>query len=304
MGRALPLVAVLGALIPCAGCALRYQTAPADHGGQGLSVASIEDAEIHFEELGSRDGEAVVLIHGFGSSLHSWDLLAPALARRFHVVRLDLKGFGRSSKYEGDYSPEAQARVVLGLMDRLGIERAHVVAHSMGSLVALIVALEAPQRVDRLVLTGAWVYSEQLPWSLRSAQTPGMGELIFGLWYAENLEWRFGLSFHEPDLWISEEMLVRARQTLSAPGARATALATVRAFELSSRHERFGGVTSETLLIHGRDDRVALPAYGERLAAQLRSARLEVLPYCGHFPMLEQSGQFTDLVIDWLEARP
>lgn len=282
------------------GCALRYQEGTLDYSAATGAVLEVAGADIHYEEHGPADGDAVVLIHGFGSSLHTWDLLLPALVEDHRVVRLDLKGFGRSSKYDGDYSPSVQAGVVLALMDHLGIERAHLVAHSMGSLVALVVALEAPDRVDRMVLTGAWVYEEQVPWSLRSARTPGMGETIFGLWYAENLQWRFGLSFHEPDRWISEEMLVRARQTLSQPGARAAALATVRCLDLVRWESEYGRVQAPVLLVFGRDDRVARPEYGEQLAAQLPHAELDVVPRCGHFPMLEASAHYARAVRRWL----
>jgi len=283
-------------ILALSGCALRYQESTLDYSAEPGSVLQVGDAEIHYLVEGPADGEPVVLIHGFGSSLHTWDLLAPALTDRHLVVRLDLKGFGRSSKYEGDYSPAAQAEVVLALMDHLGIEQAHLVAHSMGTLVALVVTLEAPQRVDRLVLTGAWVYDEQLPWSLRSSRTPGMGETIFGLWYAENLEWRFGLSFHDPDRWITEDMLLRAQQTLKQPGARAAALATIRALDMPRWETRYGEIESPALLIYGRDDQVALPAYGEQLAAQLPHAELDVVARCGHFPMLEVAPYYTRTV--------
>ena len=297
----MPIGVALVAMVQ--GCVLHHQTVALDYSDEPLPVAQIDGADIRYDVQGSQDADVVVLIHGFGSSLHSWDLVMDAFTAQFRVVRFDLKGFGRSSKYDGDYSPEAQARVLLQLMDELGIERAHLVAHSMGCLVALVAALEAPDRVDRLVLTGAWVYEDQVPWSLRSARTAGMGELIFGMWYAENLEWRFGLSFHEPDRWISEEMLLRARRTLSQPGARAAALATVRDLDLSSHESLYGDVRAPTLVIFGREDQVARPRYGERLTAQLPRAQFELFPYCGHFPMLEHAERYARLVRRWLEGR-
>ena len=302
MPRPCSLVLCLGLLAASQGCALKYQSGALDYRDEPLAVVELQGADIRYDDQGPRDAEAVVLIHGFGSSLHSWDFQVHALAERFRVVRLDLEGFGRSSKYDGGYGPEDQAAVVLALMDHLGIERAHLVAHSYGSLVALVLALDEPERVGRMVLTGAFVYPEQLPWSLRSARTPGMGELIFGLWYVENLEWRFGLSLHDPDRWISDEMLWRARYTLSQDGARAAALATVRAMDLEQWQLRYGEVEATALLVSGREDVVARPAFGERLAAQLPDAELVVLPYCGHFPMVEHHGRFNDLVLAHLRG--
>jgi pimeloyl-ACP methyl ester carboxylesterase len=298
--RALALASLLGLLAASPGCALKYQASAMDYRDESMPVVELLGADIRYDDRGPADADTVLLIHGFGSSLASWDFQVHALAERFRVVRLDLKGFGRSSKYDGGYGPEDQADIVLALLDHLGIERAHLVAHSYGSVVALAVALREPDRVDRVVLTGAFVYPEQVPWSLRSARTPGMGELIFGAWYAENLEWRFGLSFHDPDRWISEDMLWRAKVTLSQPGARATALATVRAMELEVWQQRYGEIESPALLLIGREDGVARPEFGERLAVQLRRGRVVVLPYCGHFPMIEQAQRFNALVLDHL----
>jgi len=299
------LVGLAAILLSTPGCALRYQSAELDYGSDPFEVAEIDGAQIRYDVQGPDGAEAVVLIHGFGSALTAWDLLVPALRDRYRVIRLDLAGFGLSSKYEGDYGPDRQAAIVLALMDRLGVHRAHLVAHSYGSVVALTMALQVPDRVGRVVLAGAWVYDEQVPWSLRSARTAGMGELIFGLWYAENLDWRFGLSFHDPQRWVSEEVMERSIAMLQLPGAKATALATVRGLDLADRQLRYGAVRAPVRLIYGESDQVARPIFGDRLRIQLPSAELHQLPYCGHFPMLEASADFNRLTREWLDdGRP
>jgi len=281
---------------------LKYQTSTLDYAGESHPVVRIGDADIRYAVSGPEDGPGVVLIHGFGSSLTAWEALVPALDDRYQVLRLDMKGFGRSSKYEGDYSVGEHVAVVLALMDHEGIDRAHVVAHSWGSSVALALAEAVPDRVGRLVLTAAWVYEEQLPWALRSARSAGMGELIFGLWYAENLDWRFGLSFHDPERWVTEEVMEKSQAMLALPGARATALATVRHLDLAERQEGYARIGAPALLIYGEGDQVARPAFGERLLAHLPAARLELLPACGHFPMLEHRALYNELVRGWLNG--
>jgi pimeloyl-ACP methyl ester carboxylesterase len=99
-------------------------------------------------------GSAVVLIHGFGSSIYTWKDVIPALAAQYEVVALDLPGFGGSGR-PADLSLDAFPRAVVGLMDRLGIERAALVGNSMGGAAAAIVAATAPARVSRLVLLDA-----------------------------------------------------------------------------------------------------------------------------------------------------
>jgi pimeloyl-ACP methyl ester carboxylesterase len=298
------LVAAVALLAVPTGCALKFQSTTLDYAGEPHPVVRVGEADIRYSVSGPEDGEAVVLIHGFGSSLAAWDALVPALEDRYRVLRLDLKGFGRSSKYAADYGLDEHVAVILALMDHEGLGRAHLVAHSWGTAVALALAEAAQDRVGRLVLTSAWVYEGQLPWALRSARTAGMGELIFGLWYAENLDWRFGLSFHAPERWVTEDVMERSRAMLLLPGAKAAALATVRDLDLADRQQRYGQIDVPALLVFGQQDQVARPAFGERLQAHLPTARLEILPRCGHFPMIEHAALYNDLVRNWLDGDP
>jgi (E)-2-((N-methylformamido)methylene)succinate hydrolase len=98
------------------------------------------------------DGAAVVLIHGVGSLLESWNRVAACLCQEYRVIRLDLTGHGQSSKPPGPYSLSMFADDVLAVMDAAQVNKAHVVGFSLGGLVAQTVAIDNPVRVDRLVL--------------------------------------------------------------------------------------------------------------------------------------------------------
>jgi pimeloyl-ACP methyl ester carboxylesterase len=114
-------------------------------------IARVNGVAVHYIDRGS--GPAVVLIHGFGGHTFSYRRNIPALAKHHRVIALDLKGFGYSERPEhDDYSLSAQARLVLGLMDELGIESASIVGHSMGGEVAMRVATAAPERLQNLIL--------------------------------------------------------------------------------------------------------------------------------------------------------
>jgi pimeloyl-ACP methyl ester carboxylesterase len=106
----------------------------------GASFVEVEGARVRYVDAGQ--GPAVVLLHGFASSLETWLTVMPALAQGHRVLALDLKGFGWTDRPEGDYSPEAEARLVLAVMKARGIEDAAVVAHSWGTSVALAMALD------------------------------------------------------------------------------------------------------------------------------------------------------------------
>ena len=292
-------------LMLLSGC-LKWQETSFDYSGEGVrSIALLDGLEVHYALEGPVDGPPVVLVHGFGSQLGCWNPLVPALSREHRVLRMDLTGFGRSSRYEGgDYSREGLASLVLQMMDHVAMERAVLVGHSMGTAVVLTAALQAPERVDRLVLAAPWIYEDQVPWGLRDARQPGLGELIFGVWFTEHLDWRFRLSFHDPDTFVSEEMLELARRDLKRPGTRAAALEVIRQMELPALERRIPEVEPPTLVIACDQDVVARTAYAERLSSELPRATLVRLAECGHFPMIERMAAFNELVLSQLEEAP
>ena len=117
-------------------------------------LIDVDGEAIHYVDEGK--GPPVVLIHGFGGHTYSYRYLIPELARGHRVVALDLLGFGYSERVpDADYSHQAQARRVIGLMDALGIQRASLVGHSMGGEVAMRVAAAQPDRVERLALVAS-----------------------------------------------------------------------------------------------------------------------------------------------------
>jgi pimeloyl-ACP methyl ester carboxylesterase len=216
-------------------------------------------------------------------------------------VAPDLKGFGWSERPEGDYSPAAEARLVLGLLERLGIESAAVVGHSWGAAVALALALEAPHRVTRLALYDAWVYEDQIPTFFVWARVAGLGEAMFWLWYAERADDRMALAFYDPT--ILEEPFVEAVDFyLDMPGTLAAALAAMRDQGFEELEPRYSEVQAPTLLLWGREDRVTPLDVGERLARALPHSRLIVYPRCGHFPMFEAVQASTADLASFLRA--
>jgi pimeloyl-ACP methyl ester carboxylesterase len=290
--RALLLVLAL-VLLP--GCVLRWQTDPLPRPA-GATTARIGEAVVHYRVSGPEDAPAVVLIHGFASNRDIWAAIEPRLAESHRVLSLDLLGFGHTSRFAGDYSRQAQQAMVLALMDEVGIDRASVVAHSMGSAVSLGLAADAPDRVEQLVLLGAWVFEEQVPWSFRDARQPGIGEGIFGVWFEEHLDLRMRYGFYDPDSFVTEAVLEHAREGLKRPGARAAALATIRGVDLVGLEEQLPAIDVPVRLIHGANDPVARIAFAERLANRLPDVELFAIAECGHFPMLEAPGRTATLV--------
>ncbi|NOU31947.1 MAG: alpha/beta fold hydrolase [Polyangiaceae bacterium] len=269
---------------------------------QGARVRYTDSAEA---TPGDRQKPAAVLIHGFAASLDTWVEVAPALTSSHRVVTLDLKGFGWSDRPEGDYSPDAQARLVFGLMDHLGIEKATWVAHSWGSSVALSGAISQPDRVQKLALYDAWVYEEQLPVFFQWARASGIGESMFAAFYKERTEDRMLLAFFDKKR-VSEELVDAVNAALDRPGTVAAALAAVRGQRFAEMQSRYKSVTQKTLLLWGREDLVTTQSYGERLSRDLPNAKLIMYPRCGHFPMIEAKEASTRDLVEFLkdDAKP
>lgn len=114
---------------------------------------------LNYLEQGDKNGDAVIMLHGYTDSWNSYALVLPMLSPTHHIFALDQRGHGDSSKADCCYTMQQMAADVIALMNAKGINKATVVGHSMGSMVAQLVAIHYPQRVARLVLIGLMVGS-------------------------------------------------------------------------------------------------------------------------------------------------
>jgi pimeloyl-ACP methyl ester carboxylesterase len=281
-----------------AGCLSHHRGAMPGEPKSAL-YTQIGDTRVRYTDEGQ--GPVVVLIHGFASSLETWLTVAPVLQKQFRVISLDLKGFGWTDRPEGDYSPEAQARLVWGLLDSLKVRRASLVGHSWGCSVVLAASLAESDRVDRIALYDAWVYEEQLPSFFHFARQEGVGEMLFGMYYKQRPDLKIQLAFYNKE-FVTEELIEDVERSLERPGTVAAALAAVRGQRFSEKQHRYRNIDKPALLLWGREDTVSPLRFGERLVSDLPRARLEVFPRCGHFPMLEARGPSTAALLEFLQT--
>ena len=289
------LVALFGS-----GC-MSYHQGPMPGEPEEAAYTTVGDTRVRYHDSGG-EGPPVVMIHGFASALDTWAAVMPRLEKEHRVIALDLRGFGWTDRPDTDYSPQAQARLVFGLLDELGVDETAIVAHSWGSSVALQMALQQPGRIERLALYDAWVYEEQLPVAFRWARAPVVGELIFGLFYQERPGDKMELAFHDPDI-LEHEFVEEVREALDRPGTRAAALAAVRGQRYAEIQERYAEVDQPVLLLWGEEDVVTTPDFGVRLHHQLPNSTMRTYANCGHFPMIEAYWPSTNALVDFLSER-
>ncbi|MFN0252053.1 MAG: TIGR04551 family protein [Kofleriaceae bacterium] len=248
------------------------------------TFVDVDGVSVRYREAGA--GPVVVLIHGYGASADHWAPVIPALAVHHRVIAVDLKGFGWTSRPDGDYSPAAQAQLVWRALDRLGVGDVAIVGHSWGSSVALSMAVANPARVRRVALYAAYVYDEQVPSFFRWAEKPGIGEALFRLFYRQRIEDRAPLAYYD-ERWVTQERVERVEDELSRDGTVAAALAVARTHQFADLHAKLKGFARPVLLLWGENDEVTPIQFGERLANELPNARLVRFPRCGHIPMVE-----------------
>lgn len=283
-----------------AGC-LSFHTGAMPGEPKDATFTSVSGVRMRYVDHGKVGAPVVVLLHGFASSLDTWSVVMPALEKKgFRVIALDLKGFGWTDRPEGDYSPDAQAKLVYALLDQRGVQSASFVAHSWGSSVALAAAVQQPDRVNRLAMYDAWVYEEQLPTFFHWARADGLGETMFALWYKERPDDKIAQAFYDPKL-VTEKLVEEVEAALDRPGTVAAALAAVRGQRYAALQAKYRTVKKPTILLWGREDAVTPLRFGERLSKEMSDAKLVVYPQCGHFPMIEAKDASTADLVAFLE---
>jgi pimeloyl-ACP methyl ester carboxylesterase len=257
-------------------------------------------------------GPLLVLIHGITSSSATWDRVLGELARGYTVLAPDLLGHGRSDKLRDDYSVGAHANTIRDLMDALGHRRASFVGHSLGGGVAMQLAYQYPERVDRLVLVAPGGFGREVSLLLRAASVPGSGRVIaLAAWRPfveagtalKQLLGRLGLH-GSTDL----KEIARAYALLAEPGARAAFLHTLRGVvdhqgQRVSALNRIDVTTRHPcMIVWGDRDRIVPLRHGQRAKKHAPNTDLAVFERSGHFPHRDDPEQFVQ-VIDQFLAR-
>src|ERR1044071_8084236 len=250
------------------------------HHAERSCFALVDGVRVHYQEAGAKDSPPVLLIHGFTASNFVWNgCLLPIAAAGFRVIAPDLVGFGFSDKpKEGEYTIDAQARMIVALMNHLGIESATLVGSSYGGAVAGTCALDYGERVERLVLVDAVIndYARSRP-LLRLAALPLMGDLFTPLMLGSrkliHSQMRKRYAPENMHLFDEERMTAHHRPLLAANTQRA-ALRTLRRWNAGRIEQEAHRIEQPTLLIWGGDDPEMPVAHGPAVAEQIPDPRL------------------------------
>lgn len=256
-------------------------------------LATVNGIELNYRDEGR--GRPVVLLHGLGNSLNVWEGVARSLRTTYRVVRVDLRGSGDSSVPPGPYDPEEWVMDLLGLLDDLGIEDAHLVGHSLGSLIATRFAGGYPDRVRSLGLVGT---GPGTPEDETAAQRE-IADRIERDGMAERVTNEVEDSFSAHTRETRPELLGLYRELLKSndPAGYAAAMRGMLAFDL---RDDLAAVDAPALLVVGEHDAVTPPLASFLVADGLADASVVVLPDVGHMVPLAAPKRLAGELHDFL----
>lgn len=254
-----------------------------------------EPARLHYEIEGPEDAPLLVLANSLGTNLRMWDAQVPALSRHFRLLRYNHRGHEGSDSPPGPYSIAELGNDVLALVDELGAERFLFAGLSIGGMVGMWVASEAPDRVERLALLctsalmappDAW---EERARTARESGTAALAPTVVERWFTpafreaapETVEWAEGMIRNTPD------------------EGYAACCEAIRDMDLRGR---LASITAPTLVIAGEDDPATPPEdHAAIIRDSIPDSEMTVVPDAAHLANIEQAGAITPLLVDHLE---
>lgn len=285
-------LAVPAALIALAACEAN-PAQPAIHVEASLTSAANEitlrevtlpsGVRLQYAETGKPDGEPIILLHGYTDSWFSYSRVLPLLAPKYRAISISQRGHGDSDR-PGSYTPEDFAGDVDAFMEALGIERATIVGHSMGSFIAQTVAIRYPERVEKLVLVGsATVAGNEGVLGLRDAvQT-----------LTDPVDYQFAYDFQASTAFVPlpQEFLETAvGESLKLPAQ--VWKDVLDGLIATQNADRLDEIQAPTLILWGDRDAIFPREEQDLLAALIPNATLSIYPETGHAPHWERPSDF------------
>jgi 3-oxoadipate enol-lactonase len=262
-----------------------------------MPAVRLADGDLNYLLEGPAGAPVLVLSNSLGTDLHMWDAQIPAFTQHFQVLRYDTRGHGASLVSDGPYRIEQNGRDVLALLDALGIAKAHFCGLSMGGLIGQWLGINAPERIERLVLcnTAAKIGTPEV-WNPRiETVLAGGAQAMRDLRDASISRW-FTADFAEANLDKVEPIVGMLAQT--SPEGYAANCAAVRDADY---REQLGNIKAPTLIVCGSGDPVTTVEHGRFMQERIAGAEL-VEFHAAHLSNVQASDDFSQRVLVFLTA--
>ncbi len=258
------------------------------------TVNADDGCPINVEIAGHESAPLLMLSNSLGTNLHMWDEQMADWSKHFRVVRYDRRGHGKSGVPKGPYSMERFGRDVLSVLDALKIKKTNWCGLSMGGMVGQWLGANAPERVDKLILSNTnYSYADKAPWvdRIKFVQEKGLAALV-----DPNMERWFTKGFRDR----APQTIARMKEIFLAtsPIGYVASCEAIRDMDFTGSNPR---ITAPTLVIVGKQDPATPPAAGEAIAKQIKGAKVTALD-AAHIANMEQPKLYAETVLNFLHS--
>ena len=259
---------------------------------------ALNELRIHYRDEGT--GDAIVLVHGTGASLHTWNAWAQELSQTHRVIRLDLPAYGLTGKDpKKRYSSKDYVDLIDAFLKELNVNQFHLAGNSLGGLVSWLYASYHPDKVQKLILIDPSGFpSKKSPMVISLAKTPGINMMIRYVTPKAFIKKNLKEVYYNPDL-ISTQILDRYYELTLAPGNR-TAFIDRAKIEREDYTDRLGLITNPTLILWGAEDAWIPLKNAYRFEEKIATSTVVVMKETGHLPMEEKPAKSLAITLDFL----
>jgi pimeloyl-ACP methyl ester carboxylesterase len=256
--------------------------------GDRVALRALPGVQLHLRDSGPHSAPALLMIHGFGASLHTWEPWAEALSETHRVILVDLPGSGLSPPDpSGVYTDARSEQLLLALLDQLNVYQVTLIGHSIGGRIAWGMAARHPERITRLVLIAPDGFASPGFDYGKAPEVPASLKLMTHVLPRPLLRMSLAPAYADPQA-LSEGLTDRYFELMRAPGARPALLARMQQTVLSDPRPQLQRIRAPTLLIWGEQDAMIPFSNAADYLAALPRASLAALPGIGHLPQEEQ----------------
>lgn len=272
-----------------------YLKAPGD-------MVEVAGTRLHVRESGPQKAPAVIFLHGFGASLHTWEPWAQALDKDLRVIRIDLPGSGLSlPDPTGDYSDQRTLQILLALMDKLGLARTSLVGHSIGGRIAWTFAGTYPERMNKLVLVSPDGFASPGFEYGKKPEVPAMVKLMRVALPKALLVMSLKPAYANPAT-MTDALATRYHDLMLAPGSRDALLTRMTQTVLVDPLPILKKITAPTLLVWGEQDGMIPFANSNDYLSAINGSKRVSFKGVGHLPHEEAPGESIGAIRGFLMA--
>jgi len=275
---------------------------------------SADDLSLFFFEDGTQNPQSLILIHGLGDEADTWRHVIKSFAEDYHVVALDLPGFGRSSQPDRNYTPEFLMNTIIRMMDELSIEKAILMGSSLGGILAHGLAIQDPDRVSGLILVGGALLQSSFSqdWTLQLMRLPIIGEWLYTHLRKDPQAAFDSLRnvYHDLDglpTADQEFLFERVNQRVWSDKQRRAYFSTLRNLiswvkgHKGNLSERLQQISVPTLVVRGEYDPLFSDKNAENIIGVQPNAYKVTIERVGHLPHQEDPKTFLAYTDNWLK---